>query len=412
MATILVTRPERDAERTAKRLRADGHEAILSPALAIQPVDAPPPIAPVDAILVASANVAHWLGRADIRSVLADRPVFAVGDHAAESIRSLGYGDVRSAAGAAGDLIDLVARDASAPARLLAPVGRTHGDEIIDGLRARGFDVEPIIVYDAQPVAQLSPEAIAGLRYDVITAVLHYSTRSAARLIELADQAGAREALARPIHVCLSREILESLPEDLRARAISAESPNEDSLFIALSRALGASPAAEIMSSDESAARGKRTPRQRAPRVIDGEAKRVVDAAPEPAAASSPPVAEATAPQAFSTAKDAASSGMEAASDARAFDGDPDLSKETPASSTHANDAPKPGETYLGFGGHAHGPHTLSARADLIEAAANLFSKLHEIDAGASAIAVAPIPETGLGEAINDRLRRAAAPRG
>ena len=75
-------------------------------------------------------------------------------------------------------------------------------------------------------------------------------------------------------------------------------------------------------------------------------------------------------------------------------------------------DAPKPGETYLGFGGHAHGPHTLSARADLIEAAANLFSKLHEIDAGASAIAVAPIPETGLGEAINDRLRRAAAPRG
>jgi L-threonylcarbamoyladenylate synthase len=75
-------------------------------------------------------------------------------------------------------------------------------------------------------------------------------------------------------------------------------------------------------------------------------------------------------------------------------------------------DAPRTGETYLGFGNHVHGPHTLSARGDLIEAAANLFRKLHEIDAAATAIAVAPIPDTGLGEAIKDRLRRAAAPRG
>jgi L-threonylcarbamoyladenylate synthase len=74
-------------------------------------------------------------------------------------------------------------------------------------------------------------------------------------------------------------------------------------------------------------------------------------------------------------------------------------------------EAPKAGETYLGFGSHGHGPHTLSATGNLIEAAANLFGKLHEIDTAATAIAVAPIPETGLGEAINDRLRRAAAPR-
>ena len=52
----------------------------------------------------------------------------------------------------------------------------------------------------------------------------------------------------------------------------------------------------------------------------------------------------------------------------------------------------------------------LSARGDLIEAAANLFSHLRALDAvGAAAIAVMPIPHHGLGEAINDRLRRAAA---
>jgi L-threonylcarbamoyladenylate synthase len=79
------------------------------------------------------------------------------------------------------------------------------------------------------------------------------------------------------------------------------------------------------------------------------------------------------------------------------------------------NSAPKPGEAYLAFGEAPDfaGPmRNLSPSGDLHEAARNLFSMLHELDAeGASMIAVAPIPDEGLGEAINDRLARAAAPR-
>lgn len=77
-------------------------------------------------------------------------------------------------------------------------------------------------------------------------------------------------------------------------------------------------------------------------------------------------------------------------------------------------EAPQPGERYLGFGGaHAAGEANLSHAGDLVEAAANLFALLRELDAaGAERIAVAPIPHDGLGEAINDRLARAAAPRG
>jgi len=67
-------------------------------------------------------------------------------------------------------------------------------------------------------------------------------------------------------------------------------------------------------------------------------------------------------------------------------------------------------ESILGFGPRA--PETalnLSARGDLVEAAANLFALLHQLDhLGATSIAVMPIPEVGLGLAINDRLRRAA----
>lgn len=79
----------------------------------------------------------------------------------------------------------------------------------------------------------------------------------------------------------------------------------------------------------------------------------------------------------------------------------------------------RPGEALLTFAGQRP-PGTEAARAvfdlspsgDPAEAAANLFCALRTLDgAGAAAIAVVPIPDAGLGEAINDRLRRAAAPR-
>jgi L-threonylcarbamoyladenylate synthase len=72
--------------------------------------------------------------------------------------------------------------------------------------------------------------------------------------------------------------------------------------------------------------------------------------------------------------------------------------------------APEPGETYLGFGpGPGAREITLSETGNVAEAAARLYAMLRDLDAtGVEAIAIAPIPETGLGEAINDRLRRAA----
>jgi L-threonylcarbamoyladenylate synthase len=76
----------------------------------------------------------------------------------------------------------------------------------------------------------------------------------------------------------------------------------------------------------------------------------------------------------------------------------------------------EPGEAFLAFGPKP--PRSvlaslnLSPTGDLVEAAANLFAYMHRLDASqAHTIAVMPIPEEGIGAAINDRLRRAAAPR-
>jgi len=72
-------------------------------------------------------------------------------------------------------------------------------------------------------------------------------------------------------------------------------------------------------------------------------------------------------------------------------------------------DTPRPGEAWLSFGPAGTGPWNLSPGGDLAEAAANLFAFLRAADRTSPAgIAVAPIPHEGLGEAINDRLKRAA----
>jgi L-threonylcarbamoyladenylate synthase len=71
----------------------------------------------------------------------------------------------------------------------------------------------------------------------------------------------------------------------------------------------------------------------------------------------------------------------------------------------------EPGEVLLGFGA-MDCDLNLSPHGDLIEAASNLFGHLHNLDKIGKPIAIAPIPQVGLGRAINDRLRRAAAPRG
>lgn len=92
------------------------------------------------------------------------------------------------------------------------------------------------------------------------------------------------------------------------------------------------------------------------------------------------------------------------------------LSHYAPEALMRLDTVPREGEAYLAFGAAAafDGPmRNLSPKGDLKEAARNLFAMLHELDAeGRKVIAVAPIPDEGLGEAINDRLQRAAAPRG
>ncbi|MCC1481205.1 L-threonylcarbamoyladenylate synthase [Roseibaca sp. Y0-43] len=89
------------------------------------------------------------------------------------------------------------------------------------------------------------------------------------------------------------------------------------------------------------------------------------------------------------------------------------LSHYAPAARVRLNvTEPKDDEIWIGFGPDCAGAAlSLSPTGDLEEAASALFAMLHHADATGQPIAIAPVPEHGIGAAINDRLRRAAAPR-
>jgi uroporphyrinogen-III synthase len=101
---LLLTRPADDSEATAAELRRRGHDVLIEPMLAIQPLpDAPFEPAGAQAILLTSANGARALaGRAVPRTL----PVFAVGDATARAAADAGFGRVESAGGDIADRED------------------------------------------------------------------------------------------------------------------------------------------------------------------------------------------------------------------------------------------------------------------------------------------------------------------
>jgi uroporphyrinogen-III synthase len=226
---VLVTRPKVDAQRTAGRLRALGHEALLAPLLEVAATTNRPPVEATDAILVTSAHAAAALRATGDR----DRPVFAVGERSAAAIRSAGFGDVRAGDGDAAGLAALVARSLPKGSTLLHVAGRDRKSEPEASLLEAGYAVRVWEAYEAV-AARVLPDAVSSaLTGGRIDGVLHYSRRSAALLVDLVDRAGLRPHLRSVAHFCLSADVAVPLASLDAVVRIAAE-PHESALLAAL----------------------------------------------------------------------------------------------------------------------------------------------------------------------------------
>lgn len=229
---VLVTRPEREAARTAERLIALGHEAFADPLLKIEPLSFHPFPAAFDAVAITSANAIHAVAKENLARYVS-LPLFAVGAQSAEAAREAGFGHVLAAAGDAHALTKTIVEKLPAGSRVLYLAGTERAQDLAALLARAKIEVETCAVYRAAAAKQLGADTLARIRAGKIDAALHYSLRSAETFLALVHAAKLAGAAAGIRHLCLSQPVAAPL---LRAgfNVEIAARPNEDALFALL----------------------------------------------------------------------------------------------------------------------------------------------------------------------------------
>ena len=229
---ILVTRSQPNAAKTAAALRARGHEPIVAPLLEmelISEVDAKD--GPWTAILLTSVNGLRGIGSFASDKKWHGIPVFAVGDMTAKAARDMGFADVTSAGGNADDLATLAAARLIPPARLLYLAGEERAGDLAGALRAKGFEIDLVVVYRLVVAHDLPDPAAAALAGE-IDGVLHFSRHSATTFLDAARNSNLLDAaLNKPVHFCLSEQVAMPLREAGAANIRVAARPNADALL-------------------------------------------------------------------------------------------------------------------------------------------------------------------------------------
>jgi uroporphyrinogen-III synthase len=233
----LVTRPREESETLAAALATRGIGAVTEPLLEVRFQEAPAlDLSGVQAILCTSANGVRALAR-----TITDRGMrlLAVGDATASRARAEGFTAVESAGGDVNDLVRLTAdRLHPQDGRLLHVAGNVVAGDLVGALRARGFTVERSILYEARPVAALSPETVGLLCSGAIHFALFFSPRTAAIFVRLAGSASVGECCARITALSISPSADTALSDLTWFERRIAERPNQPALLDMLDRIL------------------------------------------------------------------------------------------------------------------------------------------------------------------------------
>lgn len=238
---VLLTRPENDAARTAERLSAFGHLAVIAPVLSISPTDARLPAEGFDALVATSAN-AQLAFRSGVPDGWAALPLFVVGDRTAEPFRALGFERIHAADGDATSLAALIRTHAAPAARLLYLAGTDRKPTLEGALIDAGFALTVLETYRAEAAPALPVAAAEALRAGTLDAVLHYSRRSAEILFALASHERLGDALKSLRHLCLSEDVARAV-RGLGGATVETAPGNGEASLLAL---LDAGPAPSI----------------------------------------------------------------------------------------------------------------------------------------------------------------------
>jgi uroporphyrinogen-III synthase len=227
---VLVTRPHPDATRTAENLVRRGHQALVDPLLIIEvlPAIVPSPDA-FSAAAITSANAARIAGASIQFDPLRELTLFAVGGHTANAAREAGFVRVHDAAGDAASLAALIERTLPSGSRVLHLAGADRARDLGTLLAPSQISVAVLTLYRMRPAETFGP-AKAAIASEGLDAVLHFSSRSAATFVALAERQGLLGAARKLRHFCISHTVAAQLAA-LGVEAVVAGYPREEALL-------------------------------------------------------------------------------------------------------------------------------------------------------------------------------------
>lgn len=234
---IALMRARDEAEASMAKLAARGFALALAPVIEIRALAATLPPSPFDALIVTSPRAIVALSAAD-RARLAGAPLHVVGERAAAAARAAQLTRVGEPAGDAAALAERLIASLAPGARLLYLAGRDREPGLEAALAAAGHRIDAVALYCAEARAAWSSneaEAVAGC-----DAALHYSRRSAALAVALAERAGVADPFRAMRHICLSPAVAAPLALFGARRIVAADAPIEARLIAALERAFAA----------------------------------------------------------------------------------------------------------------------------------------------------------------------------
>jgi uroporphyrinogen-III synthase len=228
---MLVTRPEPEAVETAGRLAALGIVSDLLPLLERRTLHGslPEPDG-FAAMALTSANALASLAERGAIERYRGLPAFAVGDRTADVARRHGVTNVRSAGGAFGDLVALLAH-AGLKGPVFYPAARDQSGDLAKSLAPHGIMVVTSRVYemnDPETLDEAVVERLAGGGFD---AALFYSRRTAAAFVRRVAPRIGRDVAARLAMLCISEAVAEPLVGARFVRIGLADYPSEEGMM-------------------------------------------------------------------------------------------------------------------------------------------------------------------------------------
>lgn len=235
---VLMTRPEPDAAELAAKLRALGHKVSIEPLLSIEPM----PIKAdqfegAQAIVATSRNGLRALAGSGALPAALELPIFTVGPDTAALARTLGFRRVIAGAGAARDLVPLIASNADrAKGALVHVAGETVAFDLSAPLAAHGITVRKLTAYHAEAARSFSPRTAQMIAAGAIDAVILMSPRTACIFAQLVWAGGLAERARRLTCLCLSQSVAQELRDLAPARVEIAPEPNAAGMLAAAVR--------------------------------------------------------------------------------------------------------------------------------------------------------------------------------